>query len=171
MSPRAPPPVSSRGGIANAASSSSAQNTLQPMGHNRTRSRPASMIVSGSATPTFQDIERPTSGLKRRSSTSTKRLSFTEFTKRLSSTSSLLLVQTNASSSTSSGSGNGRTSSELSFGGEPEENTNKGGLRQSNGLAMGLRGGALNDREREAQLKRCGWRGSVGVFGGEGGFL
>jgi hypothetical protein len=90
---------------------------------------------------------------KRRSSTSVKRLSFTEFAKRLSSTSSLLLVQTNASSS-SGRDGSRRGSSEYGV----EEAT------------TGMRGGAgpspISDRS-----KRCGWRGSVGAFGGEGGFL
>jgi hypothetical protein len=90
---------------------------------------------------------------KRRSSTSVKRLSFTEFAKRLSSTSSLLLVQTNASSS-SGRDGSRRGSSEYGV----EEST------------TGMRGGAgpspISDRN-----KRCGWRGSVGAFGSEGGFL
>ncbi|KAH8682977.1 hypothetical protein BGZ60DRAFT_368693 [Tricladium varicosporioides] len=89
---------------------------------------------------------------KRRSSTSVKRLSFQEFTKRLSSTSSLLLVQTNASSS-SGKDGSRRTSSEYEFGSEEP------GLRSPVGNA------------RDSRDKRCGWRGSVGVFGGEGGFL
>jgi hypothetical protein len=84
---------------------------------------------------------------KRRSSTSVKRLSFQEFTKRLSSTSSLLLVQTNASSS-----GSRRTSSEY---GVDEERP-----------VPGLRGGAITSSD-----KRCGWRGSVGVRGTEGGFM
>lgn len=85
---------------------------------------------------------------KRRSSTSVKRLSFQEFAKRLSSTSSLLLVQTNASSS-SGRDGSRRTSSEYGF--EEER--------------PGLRGGAGSTPD-----KRCGWRGSVGVMG-EGGFM
>jgi hypothetical protein len=88
---------------------------------------------------------------KRRSSTSVKRLSFQEFTKRLSSTSSLLLVQTNASSS-SGRDGSRRTSSEYGF----------------EGLEGGLRNPGVSGDNRD---KRCGWRGSVGVFGGEGGFL
>jgi hypothetical protein len=82
---------------------------------------------------------------KRRSSTSVKRLSFQEFAKRLSSTSSLLLVQTNASSS-SGRDGSRRTSSEYGF----EED----------------RSGPSSERD-----KRCAWRGSVGVVGGEGGFM
>ncbi|KUJ20074.1 uncharacterized protein LY89DRAFT_731309 [Mollisia scopiformis] len=97
---------------------------------------------------------------KRRSSTSVKRLSFTEFAKRLSSTSSLLLVQTNASSSSGRGDGSGRVSSEF---GADEDRTGMG-MRGGAGTAAEMMGGSNRD-------KRCGWRGSVGVFGGEGGFL
>ncbi|RYO84645.1 hypothetical protein DL766_005653 [Monosporascus sp. MC13-8B] len=79
---------------------------------------------------------------KRDSTSSIKRLSFNEFTKRLSSTSSLLLVQTNQSTSS-------RGSSEVD------------GLANSRGTTF--------SPERE---DRCGWRGSVGVFGGnDGGFI
>lgn len=78
---------------------------------------------------------------KRRSSTSIKRLSFTEFARRLSSTSSLLLVQTNVSSN--SGRGSGRTSVDFGDGKSGSKN------RDDN----------------------CGWRSSAGVFGNEGGFL
>lgn len=94
---------------------------------------------------------------KRSSSNSVKRLSFTEFAKRLSSTSSLLLVQTNASSS--SGPGDSRRVS-------IDEDEERGGLGM-----MGIRGGAATDAGISNKDKRCGWRGSVGVFGGEGGFL
>ncbi|KAH8600828.1 hypothetical protein B0O99DRAFT_589710 [Bisporella sp. PMI_857] len=97
------------------------------------------------------------SDIKRSSSTSVKRLSFQEFTKRLSSTSSLLLVQTNASSS-SGKTGSRRTSSE--YGVDEERN-------QRNSVQLrGGSGATCTDRD-----KRCGWRGSVGVFGKEGGFL
>jgi len=125
----------------------------------------------------------------RRSETSLKRLSFQEFAKRLSSTSSLLLVQTNASTG-SSGSGSHR-SSEISYVADGEDIGGKNGLRNStHGVGMSMRGGGggLSEREREKERekekerdkerererekeKRCGWRGSVGVFGGEGGFL
>jgi hypothetical protein len=88
---------------------------------------------------------------KRRSDTSVKRLSFQEFTKRLSSTSSLLLVQTNASSS-SGRDGSRRTSSE--YGVEEEK--------------LVAREAGISPSERD---KRCGWRGSVGIFGSEGGFV
>jgi hypothetical protein len=88
---------------------------------------------------------------KRKSDTSVKRLSFQEFTKRLSSTSSLLLVQTNASSS-SGRDGSRRTSSEY---GVDEEK-------------LVPREAGISQSERD---KRCGWRGSVGVFGSEGGFV
>jgi len=132
---------------------------------NRRSNRPTSLAlpgrsVSAAALPTLKDADVGSSNLKtstdvkekRRSSTSVKRLSFQEFAKRLSSTSSLLLVQTNASSS-SGRDGSRRGSSEY---GEVEEKS-------------GLRGGEL--RGNQNQDKRCGWRGSVGVFGGEGGFL
>ncbi|RYO99290.1 hypothetical protein DL764_006860 [Monosporascus ibericus] len=79
---------------------------------------------------------------KRDSVSSIKRLSFNEFTKRLSSTSSLLLVQTNQTTSS-------RGSSEVE------------GLANSRGTTL--------SPERE---DRCAWRGNVGVFGGnDGGFV
>lgn len=135
-------------------------------------SRPSSLAlpsrsVSAAAVPSLKDIysgnlktgDRDARDLKRRSSTSAKRLSFTEFAKRLSSTSSLLLVQTNASSS-SGRDGSRRTSSEL----DPED-------RNAHRNSVSVRGGAVSNTERDAREKRCGWRGSIGVFGGEGGFL
>lgn len=90
---------------------------------------------------------------KRNSTSSTKRLSFNEFTKRLSSTSSLLLVQTNVSG--------GSSGNEMEA---PQQTTSRGAL---NPRAVPR---PSQDRERD---DRCGgWRGSVGVFGGvEGGFL
>ncbi|KAK7751283.1 hypothetical protein SLS62_006829 [Diatrype stigma] len=87
---------------------------------------------------------------KRNSVTSVKRLSFNEFTKRLSSTSSLLLVQTNQSTSS-------RGSSEM-----------EGTQQPSTPRGLNPRGAPLSpDRDRD---DRCGWRGSVGVFG-DGGFV
>jgi len=118
-------------------------------------------VSSSSSNGNLKTLDRDMKDLKRRSSTSVKRLSFTEFAKRLSSTSSLLLVQTNASSS-SGREGSRRTSSEY---GADEERI---GRRNS----VNLRGGtASNNADRDARDKRCGWRGSVGVFGSEGGFL
>ena len=131
-------------------------------------SRPNSLAlpsrsISTTAIPTLTDSSTGSSNsnlkaetdtkVRRRSSTSIKRLSFSDFAKRLSSTSSLLLVQTNASSN-SGRDGSRRGSSEY---GVEEERT---GLRGVTGPSNG------NDRD-----KRCGWRGSVGVFGTEGGFL
>jgi hypothetical protein len=97
---------------------------------------------------------------KRSSSTSVKRLSFTEFAKRLSSTSSLLLVQSNTNASSSSGREDSRRGSS-EYGADGDDR----GSRAS----VNLRGATTN--ERDAREKRCGWRGSVGVFGSEGGFL
>jgi hypothetical protein len=140
------------------------------------KSRPNSLAlpsrsISATTIPTLKDTSSSSSGNgnlaagkeKRRSSTSVKRLSFTEFAKRLSSTSSLLLVQSNTNASSSSGrEGSRRGSSEYGVDGDER------GLRAS----VSLRGGAPTaGTERDARDKRCGWRGSVGVFGGEGGFL
>ena len=131
-----------------------------------------SRSTSTSAIPKLKDASSSSSATgnsnvkeKRRSSTSVKRLSFTEFAKRLSSTSSLLLVQSNTNASSSSGrEGSRRGSSE--YGADGEER----GLRASVNLRGGATGGGMGS-ERDTRDKRCGWRGSVGVFGGEGGFL
>ncbi|KAI0011188.1 hypothetical protein F4779DRAFT_246009 [Xylariaceae sp. FL0662B] len=88
---------------------------------------------------------------KRHSTSDVKHLSFNEFTKRLSSTSSLLLVQTNATNS-SHGSGEIDSSQQTT----PPRGT------------LSPRSGVLSPSERD---ERCRWRGSVGMFGGEGGFL
>ncbi|KAK2628699.1 hypothetical protein QTJ16_001802 [Diplocarpon rosae] len=132
-------------------------------------SRPSSLVLSSRSTsasvlPTHEDRDSPNSTLrvssselleKRSSSTSMKRLSFSEFAKRLSSTSTLLLVQTNNSSSSGrDGSRSRRTSSEYGI----EEYAEKTGLRNPTS-------------EAPLREKRCGWRGSLGVFGTEGGFL
>ncbi len=101
---------------------------------------------------------------KRLSTSSIKRLSFTEFTKRLSSTSSLLLVPTNASA----GSQGSRTSGDT----DPQQQQQHGAtallMRSPNPRGVPLPPPPPPEREWE---KRCGWRGSVGVFGAEGGFL
>ncbi|KAH8663967.1 hypothetical protein BX600DRAFT_381900 [Xylariales sp. PMI_506] len=87
---------------------------------------------------------------KRHSISSVKRLSFNEFTKRLSSTSSLLLVQTNTSN------GSSRGSCEI----DSQQLTPRTGLN--------ARGQARSSQDTE----KCGWRGSVGVFGAaESGLL
>ncbi|KPM35187.1 hypothetical protein AK830_g11373 [Neonectria ditissima] len=106
--------------------------------------------------PSEEAIPRP-NGDKRLSTSSTKRLSFTEFTKRLSSTSSLLLVQTNASG------GSSRGSSEIDVQPSPVPR----GTLNPRGT-----GPPPRDRERDENDRRCGWRNSVvGVIGTEGGFL
>jgi hypothetical protein len=92
------------------------------------------------------DVERD----DRQPRDSLRRLSFQEFTKRLSSTSSLLLVQSNVSSSANSS----RESGSANF--DSIEGTGQG--NRSNG-----------ERNEGQKDKTCSWRGSVGVFG-EGGF-
>ncbi|KAK3365873.1 hypothetical protein B0T24DRAFT_404358 [Lasiosphaeria ovina] len=109
---------------------------------------------------------------KRLSASSTKRLSFTEFTKRLSSTSSLLLAQTNTSGSGSRGSNSDVDASQQ--------------LQQQHQYSHHLypRGAPASPQQQQQQQQqpqyppslsereRCGWRGSVGVFGSaDGGFV
>lgn len=160
-----------------ATSSSGGLGPRTGTGSSKRNSRPTSLALpsrslSAATIPLSNDSHRSNSNgnlrtgdrdakdIKRRSSTSVKRLSFTEFARRLSSTSSLLLVQTNASSS-SGRDGSRKTSSE--YGIEDEKPMQKS--------SVSLRGGA-GPTSPEMRDKRCGWRGSVGVFGSnEGGFL
>ncbi|KAJ6438572.1 histidine kinase group protein [Purpureocillium lavendulum] len=102
------------------------------------------------------DPNQAPGGDSRLSSSSTKRLSFTEFTKRLSSTSSLLLVQTNASV------GSSRGSSEIEA--QPPS------MGRTSLTIRGASGSKPPPRQ-DGQDKRCGWRSSVGVLAPEGGFL
>ncbi|TEA22000.1 hypothetical protein C8034_v006098 [Colletotrichum sidae] len=93
-------------------------------------------------------------GEKRTSGSSAKRLSFTEFTRRLSSTSSLLLVQNNTSGGSSCG------SSEF----DPGPSQPPRGTLNARGLPPRPR-----ETEREEHERRCGWRNSVGFT--EGGLI
>ncbi|EWY99211.1 hypothetical protein FOYG_03327 [Fusarium oxysporum NRRL 32931] len=94
------------------------------------------------------------------SSTATKRLSFTEFTKRLSSTSSLLFVQTNASGRSS------RRSSEINLQPSPLPC----GTLNPQRIAVPTRD---QDRDQNSGdvTTRCGWRNSVGVVSRDGTFF
>ncbi|KAL3425758.1 hypothetical protein PVAG01_02549 [Phlyctema vagabunda] len=132
-----------------------------------TNSRPSSLALPARSTTIASSLRDNNSSLsvserdKRNSTNSAKRLSFSEFARRLSSTSSLLLVQTNASSSSTSqnskqGGSESNTPAEAS-----DEGPARSGLRNSVSLHGGS-GSAVPD-------KRCGWRGSVGVFGNESG--
>jgi len=82
---------------------------------------------------------------KRHSTSDVKNMGFNEFAKRLSGTSSLLLVQSNVSGGSNRGSG---------------DYTPRG--------SMSPRGTSRTPSERD---ESCRWRGSIGVFGNEGGFL
>lgn len=115
---------------------------------------PSSLSIDTAAGPG----KIPEETTPRQSSSSTKRLSFTEFTKRLSSTSSLLLVQTNTSG------GSSQRNSEIDGNplGNPRTSLMPPGPRQLS---------KDRDRSRDEQEKGCGWRGSVGVVGSEGGFF
>ncbi|KAI1001756.1 hypothetical protein K3495_g6445 [Podosphaera aphanis] len=80
----------------------------------------------------------------RPSNSNVKRLSFQEFARRLSSTSSLLLSQTNASSNS------GRASGDYG----PDLSVN-----------------SLSYSNKDERVQRCGWRGSIGKLGVESNFL
>ena len=141
----------------------------------RTASGKASDDVTHGVEPTFGGSGSRRSGEKRLSISSTKRLSFTEFTKRLSSsTSSLLLVQTNASGGSSRGSNSDFDSAQQQQLQSQYHHLNPRAAPsppQQHQQPQSPQSPQLSDRDREAD-KRCGWRGSVGVFGGgEGGFL
>lgn len=118
---------------------------------------PSSFSIDMGASPVPGKVSEETT--PRQSSSSTKRLSFTEFTKRLSSTSSLLLVQTNASG------GSSHRSSEIDV---DTMANNRTSLRPT---APPQQPSGGRDRNRDEQDKRCSWRGSVGVVGSEGGFF
>jgi hypothetical protein len=80
----------------------------------------------------------------------------------------LLLVQTNASSS-SGRDGSRRGSSEYGVEEIVERRDERLGMRGGGGAALNMV--AMGMESRSERDKRCGWRGSVGVFGSEGGFL
>ncbi|KAK4138662.1 hypothetical protein BT67DRAFT_369560 [Trichocladium antarcticum] len=130
----------------------------------------------------------PPPGVRRRSTTlndkhqstsSAKRLSFSEFTTRLSSTNSVLLMQANASG------GSSRCSTSDIDAPQPPQSPAQHLHR------LHPRAGLQQQQQQQQQQpqqpqqlpqspppavserERCGWRGSVGVFGGggEGGFL
>ncbi|KAM0260698.1 hypothetical protein ACHAQJ_002614 [Trichoderma viride] len=100
------------------------------------------------------DAEIRQSGLK------SKRLSFSEFTRRLSSTSSLLVVQTNTSRDSRRGSVG--TISQPSSARRPTVSH-----RDSHRDTVP----PPRSREWQSQDRQCPWRNSVGVVGPEGGFL
>jgi hypothetical protein len=119
-------------------------------------SRSATVRISdeGGFTATASPLHRSATE-KRTSNSSANRLSFTELARRLSSTSSLLLVQSNTSAASSRGSSD--TIGEV-----------QSGIRGT----CSPRGATSPPQPTEQEGDRpCGWRGSVGVFGVEGGFL
>ena len=107
------------------------------------------------------------SATERLSISSNKRLSFGEFTKRLSSTSSLLIVQTNNSTTSSRGS-NSDTDHQLPQSPPPLHHLHPRAAPQP----YYQQPQSPTSPQSVRELERCGWRGSVGVFGGaDGGFL
>ncbi|CAK7271187.1 hypothetical protein SEPCBS57363_004489 [Sporothrix epigloea] len=149
--------------------------------------------IKARATAAFLTGAAATTLDKRLSTSSIKRLSFTDFTKRLSSsTSSLLLVQTNTSSNSINGTGSGSSST-----------THEAAESSTYGVATGLLPGSISPRNEKyaanysytspvgnshqhsnstssrlagppqpsPAAERCGWRGSVNVISTEGGFV
>lgn len=121
----------------------------------------------------------PPPGVRRRSTTlndkhqsasSAKRLSLSEFTTRLSSTNSVLLMQANASG------GSSRCSTSDIDAPQPPQSPPqhlhhlhpRAGLQQPHQQQL-----PQSPPPAVSERERCSWRGSVGVFGGggEGGFL
>lgn len=130
-----------------------ANSKIRPIMAGRTNSQPQIPLMSPeSILPAAEIIERQE---QHQSVASATRLSFNDFTKRLSSTSSLLLVQNNNSGAPSS-----RGSTEIDF---PEQSTPRNALGPSRMPAK-----PVPTQEHD---KCGGWRGGVGVFSSEGGFL
>ncbi|KAI0157615.1 hypothetical protein GGR57DRAFT_49976 [Xylariaceae sp. FL1272] len=123
--------------------------------HSRMRPAPGQRTISQPNPPLYlpsSPLSRPADELshrrheKRHSTSDVKNMNFNDFAKRLSGTSSLLILQTNTSTGSSRGSGDFDTA-----------NTPRGSMSP------------LTPSERD---ERCRWRGSIGVLGGnEGGFL
>ncbi|KAL3304681.1 hypothetical protein RB213_015613 [Colletotrichum asianum] len=137
-----------------------AHSRMRPMTTHRTYSQPQPTgperldVPTSSSGKISEEAIFRANGEKRTSGSSAKRLSFTEFTKRLSSTSSLLLVQTNTSGGSSCGSSES----------DPSPSQAPKGTLNARGVPPRPR-----DTEREEQERRCGWRNSVGFT--EGGLI
>ncbi|KAL2162670.1 hypothetical protein VTH06DRAFT_6506 [Thermothelomyces fergusii] len=162
-------------------------------GYSRTRGRPgmsqrthsqpqlATMLASSSAleppmesedgpgfsfTPGSPSATHRHSAEKRHSGSSTKRLSLTELTRRLSSASSLLLVQTNTSGPSSRRPSNGDMESQPPH--SPIHQLHH--LYPRAGQTAPQQYQPLHSPPLAGERERRGWRGSVGVFG-DGGFF
>lgn len=125
----------------------------------RTQSQPHLAPLHARAPPPLptrvvEDDEEGAGAAPVRPGVGPKRVSFTEFARRLSSESSLLVMQGGGSRD-----GSRRGSSELEY--QPVPPLPRGSVP---------RGGGAGEVRREEE-KRCGWRGSVGVIGMEGGFF
>ncbi|KAK4250643.1 hypothetical protein C7999DRAFT_38253 [Corynascus novoguineensis] len=162
-------------------------------GYSRTRNRPgmaqrthsqphlATMLASSpldqpreseegagfSFTPGSPSAVRRSSVDKRQSGSSAKRLSFTDFTRRLSSTSSLLLMQTNASGPASSRASNSDMDLQQAPQSPPQQLHH---LHPRSGPPTSQQYQPPQSPPPVGEHERCGWRGSVGVFG-DGGFV
>ncbi|KAK4072492.1 hypothetical protein Trihar35433_4556 [Trichoderma harzianum] len=127
----------------------------------RTQSTPHLNPVSAGR-PAEDGASRNADPDNRRSGSSSKRLSFSEFTRRLSSTSSLLVVQTNTS-------GDSRRASVAEMDSQQPLSARRADV--SHGASHRDTVPPPRSREWQKQDRRCPWRNSVGVVGPEGGFL
>lgn len=122
-----------------------------------------------SFTPGSPSAVHRTSVEKRQSSSSAKGLGFTEFTRRLSSTSSLLLMQTNASGPASSRASNSDMDLQQCPQSPPQHLHH---LHPRAGPPTLQQHQPPQSPPPAGERERCGWRGSVGVFGvGDGSFV
>ncbi len=123
-------------------------------------------------------LHRSSTDKRQSTSSSAKRLSFGEFTRRLSSTSSLLLMQTNNASGVAS---SRASHSDMDLQQPPQSPPpHLHHLHPRAGLPTPLQQQQQQQGVHPQQRpqspppvgERCGWRGSVGVFGGgDGGFV
>ena len=128
--------------------------------------RESEEVTGFSFTPGSPSAVHRTSAEKRQSASSAKGLGFTEFTRRLSSTSSLLLMQANASGAASSRASNSDMDLQQCPQSPPQH------LHHLHPRAGPPAPQPPQSPPPLGERERCGWRGSVGVFGGgDGSFL
>lgn len=182
-----------------ALSSSGTSQTRPHTGYSKNRSRPgmtqrthsqphlATMLASSgtplealgseegtgfSFTPGSPSALHRSSAEKRHSVSSAKRLSFGEFTRRLSSTSSLLLMQTNASIGGSSRASHSDIDLQLVPQSPPPHLHHLHPRAGPSSTQLQQHQQPPMSPSSAGERERCAWRGSVGVFGtGEGGFV
>jgi len=155
-------------GLITSSATSQTDVSALPLSARRDVSAPTSAKSFEETTPASGSVasaaQRATNE-KRLSTSSIKRQSFSEFTKRLSSTSSLLLFPSGGSSRGSN--------SDISDDKQQQQQAQYQGQQYSHHLHPRAAPQPPPQQQPQPQPSgdKCGWRGSVGVFGAEGGFL